>query len=205
MMFNAPNYAMALAFAGIILGGCYLTGVPAEGRGLFYGYFNMFPSMLLLVALFPGTALCTTSLNHALSYGARRRDYFWGMQGIMVLNTVFYSLFNALFLALPELLNWHPDFSGATFSATFPFAMFMIHTIGCAVGQLYIKSRRWGSVIIGLAIFLLIANPISETILAHSTKPIWGGFPLFGAALCLLVTFLCELWTFSVVLDSTVR
>jgi len=204
-MFNLPNYPMALGFAGVILAGCYLTGVPAEGRGLFYGYFNMYPSMLLMAALLSGSAFCTSSLNHALSYGARRRDFFWGMQGIMVLNTAVYSLFNALFLALPQILNWHPDFSGTKFAVTFPLAMFMVQTIGCAVGRLYVKSRRWGSIIIGLSIFLLILNPISDTILAHTAKPVWGGFPIFGVALCLLITFLCELWTFSVILDTTVR
>ena len=205
LMFNAPNYGMALGFAGVILAGCYLTGVPTEGRGLFYGYFNMFPSMLLMAALLSGTAFCTSSLNHALSYGARRRDYFWGMQGIILVNTLVYCLMNAVFLALPDILNWHPDFNGTKFSPTFPLAMIMVHAVGCASGRLYIKSRLWAGIINGLAIFLLILNPISETILAHSTKPIWGGFPIAGAALCLLITFVCEFWTFSVILDATVR
>lgn len=204
-MFNAPNYPMALGFAGVILAGCYFTGVPTEGRGLFYGYFNMFPSMLMMVALFTGTALCTSSLNHALSYGARRRDYFWGLQGIILLNTLVYCAMNAAFLALPELLNWHPDFNGTKFSPTFPLAMVMVHAVGCAVGRLYTKSRGWASFITGLSIFLLILNPISDTILAFSTKPIWGGFPIAGAALCLLITVICEFWTFSVILDTTVR
>ena len=204
-MSNLPNYATAPIFAVVILAGCYFTGVPAEGRGLFYGYFNMFPSMLLLVAMFSGTAFCTSSLNHALSYGARRRDYFWGLQGIILLNTLLYCLMNAAFLALPQLLHWHPDLSGAKFTPLYPLTMLMCHVVGCALGQLYIKSRGWASVIIGIATFLLILNPITDTILAHNNSGVWGGFPIMGTAFCLLITFICEFWTFGVILNATVR
>jgi len=203
-MFNSPNYGMALGFAGIILAGCYLTGVPAEGRGLFYGYFNMFPSMLLLSALLSGTAYCTSSLNHALSYGARRRDYFWGLQGIMVLNTAVYSLMNAAFLALPGLLHWHPDFNGVGFSPVFPLSLFAVHTVGCAIGRLYIKSRLWAGIITGLAFFLILLNPIFDTITIH-TGNLWGDLPWLLVLASLFITALCELWTFSVILDATVR
>lgn len=196
---------MALGFAAAILVGCYATGVPTEGRGLFYGYFHMFPSMLLLAALLSGTALCTSSLNHALAYGARRRDYFWGLQGVILVNTLVYSLMDAAFLALPGVLGWHPDFRGADFAPTFPLAMCMVHAVGCALGGLYTKSRRWAGLINGIAIFLLILNPITDTILAHKNSGVWGGFPIMGAAFCLLITFICELWAFDVILDATVR
>lgn len=204
MLFNLPNYASALGIAGILLAGCYITRVPLSGRGLFYGYFNMFPSMLLLSALLSGTAFCTSSLNHALSCGARRRDYFWGMQGVMVVNTVVYSLMNALFLALPQILNWHPNFNGAQFSPVFPLTMFTVHALGCAVGRLYIKSRTWAGIITGLSIFLLLLNPIYDTITAH-TGSHWGDLPWLLILSSLFICLVCELWTFSVILDADVR
>lgn len=203
-MFNTPNYAMAAGVAAALLAGCYLTGVPTDGRGLFYGYYNMFPSMLLLVALFSGTAFCSSSLNHALSYGARRTDYFWGMQGIIVLNTLVYTLLNALFLSLPELLHWNEAFSGAQLAPTYPLSMLMVHAVGCAVGRLYIKSRRWAGLISGVATFLLVLNPIADTIIAHGGST-WGSLDWFLLLASIFITFICEFWTYCVIVNATVR
>lgn len=201
---NLVNYPMAVGFGAVIIAGCYLTGVPADGRGLFYGYFNMFPSMLLLVALFSGTALCTSSLNHALSYGARREDYFWGLQGIMVLNTLVYTLMNACFLALPTLLGWNTDFQGAKLALTYPLSMFMVHAVGCALGRLYTKSQKLAMVINAIAIFLLILNPIFDTIVTHNAGH-WGDLPWLLLLASLLITFVCEFWTYCVIKTATVR
>lgn len=203
-MFNTPNYAMAAGVAAALLAGCYLTGVPTDGRGLFYGYYNMFPSMLLLVALFSGTAFCSSSLNHALSYGARRGDYFAGMMVLILLNTAIYSLLNALFLSLPELLGWSENFNGVQFSSAFPLSMLTCHAVGCAVGRLYVKSRVWAGVISGVATFFLVLNPIFDTIATHTGNH-WGDLPWLLILVSLLVGFVCLFWSYSVIMTATVR
>lgn len=204
LMFNVVNYLTALGFAGGILAGCYLTGVPATGRGLFYGYFTMFPSMLLLVAMFSGTAYATSSLNHVLSFGAKRTDYFWGMMGQILFSTLIYSLMNAAFLALPEVLGWHPDFTGPAYSPIFPLSLVTWHAIGCAVGRLTIRSRAWGGVVAGASVFLLLLNPIYETITIH-TGNLWGDLPWITLSASLLITFGCLFWTYGVIQNATVR
>ena len=204
LMFNLPNYLTAPGFGLFILAGCYITGVPATGRGLFYGYFNMFPSMLLLVAMFSGTAYTTSSLNHALSFGARRTDYFWGMMGQILFSTLIYSLLNAAFLALPEALGWHPDFNGVAYSPIFPLSLVTWHAVGCAVGRLPIRSRVWGGVISGVSVFLLLLNPIYDTVVTH-TGNLWGDLPWLTLSASVFVTFVCLFWSYGVIQNATVR
>ena len=80
------NLSAILGFAAIIILGCYATGVPgnAHNGSLFETYYAMYPIMMLFMLYIYAFALCTSNLNLGLSFGARRRDFFWAVQGVMV-------------------------------------------------------------------------------------------------------------------------
>lgn len=106
LRFAAVNLAAVLVFAAVVIGGCYATGVPGGADNLFRTYFTLFPLMTLFILFFYGFALCTNSLNLALSLGARRRDFFWGMQGILVVYAGVCWPLQLLMAALPRAGNW---------------------------------------------------------------------------------------------------
>ncbi len=205
-MFNYINYLYALGFSLFLLAGCYVTGVPDDGRGLFAGYFGMYPTMLMMAALFSGTAFCSSSLNHALSYGARREDYYWGMWGIILVNIAVYSLMAWGFSRLPELLGWSAEFllTRQTFTPIFPFVLLIWHSVGCALGRLYITHRKLAGVVTGLSIFFLLMNPIYNTIASH-TGSFWGDLPWLLLSAGALVIFICQFYAYSVIKLATVR
>ena len=100
------NLSAIFAFAAIVILGCYATGVTRGADNLFKSYFQAFPLMMLFILYIYGFALCTSSLNLALSFGARRRDFFWGIQGSILLYTVVCWLLQMFMSSLPALGNW---------------------------------------------------------------------------------------------------
>lgn len=204
LMFNVPNYLIGLGFAAVILVGCYATGVPQNGRGLFSGYFNMYPACLLMAAVFSGLAYCTSSLNHALSYGARRSDYFWGMQLVILVNSLIYTAMVAVFLAVPALLGWSDNFAVPIFSPIYILTQITCHAVGCAAGRLYLRSRWIAGLVTGLCTFLLMLHPIYTTIIANNPS-VWGDLPWLLPCIGVLVSLLCQFWVYRVVKTATVR
>ena len=100
------NLAAIVCFAMIVVVGCYVTGVPQGANNLFRSYYSAFPLMELFILYFYGFALCTNNLNLALAFGAKRRDFFWGIQGVMLLYTAACWLIQVLISILPRLGGW---------------------------------------------------------------------------------------------------
>lgn len=206
---NFPNYPTALGFGAFIIAGCYLTGVPADGRGLFSGYFDMFPTMLLFAALFMGSAMCTTNLNHALSFGARRKDYYWAMQLLALVNTAVYTLIAAGFLELPRLLGWSADFELIQTRIDIPsyiLTMLVVHSIGCVLGRLMLSHRVWAGILTGLIFSVVLMTTAFTAIVSdRGAWASWGDLPWLMVSGSSFVIFLCQFWTYGVVIDATVR
>lgn len=74
-------------FAVLVVVGCYATGCPVGQSNLFATYYGAFPLVTLFVLFLFAFSLCTSNLNLGLSFGARRRDFFWAVQGVLVVYT----------------------------------------------------------------------------------------------------------------------
>ena len=100
------NLACLLGFAVLVVVGCYATGVPGGASNLFATYYGAFPLVTLFVLFLFAFSLCTSNLNLGLSFGARRRDFFWAVQGVLVVYTGFCWAAQVLLAALPQLGGW---------------------------------------------------------------------------------------------------
>ena len=70
-----PSGMMIFAGFAMMVGHCYALGIDVAGF------------MLVLILFILSFNLCGTYLQLALSLGARRRDYFFALQGTLVLYT----------------------------------------------------------------------------------------------------------------------
>lgn len=158
------NLSAIFGFAAIVIAGCYVTGVPvsAENSNLFETYYAMFPTMTLLILFLYSFALCTNNLNLGLSMGARRVDFFWALQGIMVFYAVVCWALQLFMSAFPALANWEVRdrwallnlFGGKVW--VFPLVCFALMVLGCLSGMVTVKNKILGSILIILSIFVMI-------------------------------------------------
>ncbi len=158
------NLGAIIGFAAIVIGGCYATGVPNDPRAgnLFETYYAMFPTMILLCLFLYAFALCTNNLNLGLSMGARRGDFFWAIQGIMVFYSLICWVLQWFMSAFPAIANWEvrERFSLlSTYSAQlwiYPMLCMVVLVLGCLSGLLIVKSKVLGTIVLILSIFLMI-------------------------------------------------
>ena len=158
------NLAAVIGFAAIVIAGCYITGVPgnAENGNLFETYYAMFPTMILLMLFLYAFALCTNNLNLGLSFGARRGDFFWALQGIMVFYAVTCWVLQLFMSALPAMANWEVrerwallDLFGGRVWA-FPLVCVVLMVLGCLSGLVMVKNKVLGSILVTVSIFVMI-------------------------------------------------
>ena len=148
------NLAATLAFAAVVIVGSCLTGVPQGANNIFRAYFGCFPLIILLMMFLFAYALCTSNLNLALSFGARRRDYFLAVQGVLLLYTGVCWALQTVMSAIPDLFAWTSvdrwsflmSLGGLT-NWRYPLACLTIMVLGCLCGLLYVRSRVWGGVV----------------------------------------------------------
>lgn len=151
------NLAATLAFAAVVIVGSCLTGVPQGANNIFRTYFGCFPLIILLMMFLFAYALCTSNLNLALSFGARRRDYFLAIQLVMLLYTGVGWAIQIVMSAIPDLFVWTSvdrwsflmSLGGLT-NWRYPLACLTIMVLGCLCGLLYVRSRVWGGVVMVL-------------------------------------------------------
>ena len=153
--FAWTNLGAIFGFAAIVIAGCYVTGVPnnAENGNLFENYYAMFPTMILLCLFLYAFALCTNNLNLGLSMGARRNDFFWALQGIMVFYAVICWALQLFMSAFPALANWEVRdrwmllnlFGGRVW--LFPLVCMVLMVLGCLSGLVMVKSKDRKSVV----------------------------------------------------------
>ena len=205
------NLSAIFAFAAIVVGGCYITGVPQGAQNLFKSYFQAFPLMILFILYMYGFALCTNSLNLALSFGARRRDIFWGIQGTILLYTAVCWLLQLFMSGLPALGSWtqlsRPWVMGGNGGLVlFPLLCVTALVLGCLSGMAMARSRALGIVLIFVAALALMAGTVVLLIVADLSMwsfllggewgAMWGSLPyvLLGLALLALIVGEVVIW-----------
>lgn len=192
--FSRENLAALMGVAFIVSAGGMLTNIGALeyiGIGnLFSAYYGGFSLITLMVLFIVSAAMCTANLNMALAFGARRRDYFWGVQLQVAVYVLFAWLVRTVMCALPELLGWSiaPRYEtmlslGGMSHMAFVLAAAATVTLGCLAGIVSVKNRTWGAVCVvgslllglGAVVLLLISGN-------HGSIHLWGDLPaiLFG-------------------------
>lgn len=162
--FVLVNLGAVFGFAAIVIAGCYVTGVPGntENGNLFETYYAMFPTMLLLFVFLYSFALCTNNLNLGLSMGARRVDFFWAIQGIMVFYAVVCWALQLFMAAFPALANWEVRdrwalldlFGGRVW--VFPLVCLVLMVLGCLSGLVMVKNKIIGTILVTLSILVMM-------------------------------------------------
>ena len=162
------NLSAIFGFAAIVIVGCYVTGVPsnAENGNLFETYYAMFPTMLLLILFLYAFALCTNNLNLGLSMGARRTDFFWAIQGIMVFYSAICWVLQLFMAAFPAIANWEVRerwalldlFGGRVW--VFPLVCFVLMVLGCLSGLVMVKNKIIGTILVTVSIFVMVGVTI---------------------------------------------
>lgn len=206
------NLAAILGFAAIVIVGCYLTGVTRGAENLFKSYFQAFPLMMLFMVYIYGFALCTSNLNLALSFGAGRRDFFWAVQGTILLYAAVCWLLQIFMSSLPVLGNWSQQGrlwimgSGSAWTGIFPLLCLTALVLGCLSGLAMARSRVMGVILIVVAAVVLLIGTIILFVvtdlamwvflLGGEWSMIWGSLPyiLLGGALVILVVGEVAIW-----------
>lgn len=184
------NLAAIFGFAAIVIAGCYVTGVPsnAENGNLFETYYAMFPTMLLLILFLYAFALCTNNLNLGLSMGARRIDFFWALQGIMVFYAVVCWLLQLFMSAFPAIANWEVRdrwalldlFGGKVW--VFPLVCLVLMVLGCLSGLVVVKSKILGGILVTVSVIIMVVMTVimllytDDYVIATVSNTEWGWF-----------------------------
>lgn len=221
--FTWPNLSAILGFAVIVIAGCYATGVPGDtGIGnLFETYYAMFPIMILFMLYIYAFALCTSNLNLGLSFGARRRDFFWALQSIMVSSALLCWALQLFLAAFPGLAGWASRERWMLLEMfdvrpwIFPLTSAAFMVLGCLSGLLMIKRRGLGIFLIAVSIFVLMAataililsseTDLMEFLLDTEWGWLWASLPQATAAVLAVSAVGGELLIWRVVQRFVVR
>ena len=205
------NMTAICGTAALLTLGCILTGVPAGKGSIFTIYFSMFPFMYLLILLIVSIACCTTSLQTALSFGAKRRDYFWALQIYVVFYALLGWVLNRILNAISA--NWIPSESAPTMDLLFhaPLPLYLLIAVpaillGCALGPIYTRSSLLGTLVmvgimlsgIGATVFLLVIS-------RNGSMDRWGDLPAIITALFAVVGVICDVFIYRFLKKATVR
>lgn len=187
--FALINLGAIFGFAAIVIVGCYATGVPdnPSDSNLFTNYYAMFPTMILLFLFLYAFALCTNNLNLGLSLGARRRDFFWAIQGIFLFYMAVCWALQWFLSVLPAAAGWMERdrwslltaFSGKVW--TYPLLCAALLVLGCLGGLLMARNRILATLIIiasciimlGATVFMLLFTDTRMTITLTGTGWEW--------------------------------
>lgn len=168
LQFTWINLSAVFGFAAVVIVGCYVTGVPDNPKvgNLFETYYTMFPTMILLCLFLYAFSLCTSTLNLGLSMGARRQDFFWAIQGNIVVYAAICWGLQMFMSALPALANWEVRerwelltlFGGRIWA--FPLACIVLMILGCLSGMVLVKNKILGTILITLSVFIIMGVTI---------------------------------------------
>ena len=152
LSYSWVNLGAIFGFAAIVIVGCYITGVPndLETSNLFETYYCMFPTMILMCLFLYAFALCTNNLNLGLSMGARRVDFFWALQGIMLFYAAVCWGLQLFMTAFPAMANWEVRerwalldmFDGRVW--VFPLVCIVLMVLGCLSGLEVLSTHQMG-------------------------------------------------------------
>lgn len=158
--------ASILGFIAVVVVGCYFSGVPDSFfRGsLFATYYTMLPTFILLCLFLYGMSLCTSNLNLGLSMGARRVDFFWAIQGAILLYTAVGWALEWLLSVFPAAARWAERDQWAVLAAyrdrpwTFPLLCATLLVLGCLLGLLTVRHRVLATIILTLSVFIMMGS-----------------------------------------------
>lgn len=166
--FAVINLGAIFGFAAIVIVGCYATGVPdnPSDSNLFANYYAMFPTMILLFLFLYAFALCTNNLNLGLSMGARRKDFFWAIQGIFLFYTAVGWALQWFLSVLPTAAGWVvrdrwsllTAFSGKIL--TYPLLCVALLVLGCLGGLLMVRNKILATLIIIASCFIMLGATV---------------------------------------------
>jgi hypothetical protein len=192
--------ACLVGFALAITACAFLTGVPHGSDNLFSSYFGSYPVAMLLILYLFSIGLCTTYLNLAVSFGARRQDYFWGTQvGFLVLSGAAWVIKVGM-TALSTAMNWMDEL-GEPYAVALqevPGWCYLLMGMACMAlgavcGFVLIRSRVWGTIFM-VVVMLAFITGVTVSLLISD-----GFLPLNGMMAGVVVVFvLCEgiIWRF---------
>lgn len=160
------NLSAIFGFIAVVIVGCYFSGVPDSAfRGsLFVNYYTMLPTFILLCLFLYAMALCTNNLNLGLSMGARRVDFFWAVQGIILFYTAVGWALEWFLSVLPAAAGWAERDQWAVLAAyrdrpwTFPLLCVVLLVLGCLLGLLMVRHRVLAAIMIALSSFIMMGS-----------------------------------------------
>ena len=191
LQFAWINLGAILAFALIVIAGAWCTGVPQGNQNLFATYFSTFPLLSLIVLFIYSFGLTTSNLNLALSFGARRRDFFFAVQGILLLYTGVCWMLQVVMSSIPFLFHWTDQERwqvllslGGFSSWAYPLVCLAILCLGGLCGMLMVRSKLLGTLVLILALVAAIAATALLFITADmfASGAGWGALPLILVA-----------------------
>ena len=172
----------------VTLGAVYFSGGdPAAQemhRNLFSSYFGLFPLMSILILFILSFNLCTIDLQIAVSFGARRRDFFLGLQGALLVYSLSIWALQAVMSRVPVLLEWS-DLdrwnmlmgNGMGFG-TYILMVMAVLSMGCLCGLVFTRSKVWGIVVIcAVAVVGIIMVVVQMFTAFNRDTQIWGDLP----------------------------
>lgn len=208
--FFTVNILVTLSFALIVFLGCLITGVPSGNINLFATYYNMFPLMYLIIIFILSFALCTSNLNLALSYGCRRRDFFWGIHLQILIYVLFGWILTRCILILPAFGNWN-NYTLRTlplFDVSFPFYALLTTALllfGCALGPLYMRSRWIGAVLMAIIVLCGVAATSSLLYFSDHLPNSRNTITSVLTAVLIVLCMVCEWYLYRCIHKATVR
>lgn len=181
------NLGAVLAFAAVVTVGSFATGVPNGAENLFETYFSTLPMVLLIILYILSFALCTSSMNLALSLGARRRDFFFAVQGILLLYTGVCWVLQTVVSAIPVVFHWARPERWSILAAlrgphpwSYPLLCLAVLCLGCVCGLIFARSRALGVLIITASAVLAMFGVIFLFVTSgtwEGSNP-WGVLPV---------------------------
>jgi hypothetical protein len=208
------NLAGLLSVAVLLFLGACVTGVPQGADNLFSNYYTAFPLITLVVLFIFGTGLTTSSLHLALSFGARRRDYFLAFQGILLLYVGGCWLLVLVMSALPTLLGWTQQngqqwvlLLKRSIPWLYPLICLALLCLGGVCGLLMARSKLLGGLALGLTFFVtvLCLPLLFLTTISLSGNGTWGILPTALILVLLTVTAGCEALFWRIIQKFVVR
>lgn len=181
LRFSLINLAVFAAAAAVIVGGAFVTGVPAGNSNLFSTYFDSFPALALFI-LFMMAFSMTSTLTLALNFGATRKALFVALQGVLAIYAVGGWAISALFSALPVWCGWPREGAATALmlntSPAFLAAGAAAAVLGLLSGVMLARSRLLGGLLIVLAVLLLLAGTFWLVITGGAfSGGMWGDLP----------------------------
>ena len=205
LQFAWTSLGVVLAFAAVITAGCIATGVPdGAAYNLFATYFAGLPLTVVLILFILSFNLCGAYLQLALSLGARRRDYFFAVQVVLLLYTGSSWLLQLAVAWVPAAFAWANPERWSLLSAlrgpflfSYPLLCLAVLCLGCICGLIFVYSKALGVIMVFAAAVLGLFGTVFLFITSGTwDDSSWGILPVVLTAGAVAVVGVSEgfLW-----------